>query len=484
MLEEFLKDFTTALDEGYAALFAGAGLSRPSGYVDWKELLRDVADDLGLSVDVETDLISLAQFHANVRQGRTRLNQLLVDEFTKDTKTTENHKLIANLPIRTVWTTNYDTLLENAFRASGKRPDVKFTQEQFSTTLPKRDVTIFKMHGDISQPADAVLIKEDYETYDLTRSGFSELLKGDLLKKTFVFMGFSFTDPNIDYILSRIRSLMGKNRRDHYCIMRRPQKPKGRGKALARYEYDRTKLELRIGDLRRYGIQALMIDDYDQITDILRELNKRSHRNNVFVSGSAREFGSVGQKRIEHLSRTLGHEIIRRGFNLTSGFGLGIGGAVIIGAMEALFEDETGGLDDRTRLRPFPQSAPRGMTLKQFWTRYREDMIANAGFVVFICGNKMESKRIVSADGVLEEFEIAKRLGKYPIPLGFTGYAAREIWEEVIGSLEEFYPGADVKRLFSTLGDANKSDSEIIDAVFGVMNRVVNKKQQRKIRKE
>ena len=57
MLEEFLKDFTTALDEGYAALFAGAGLSRPSGYVDWKELLRGVADDLGLSVDVETDLI-------------------------------------------------------------------------------------------------------------------------------------------------------------------------------------------------------------------------------------------------------------------------------------------------------------------------------------------------------------------------------------------------------------------------------------------
>src|ERR1043165_2228444 len=110
MLEEFLKDFTTALDEGYAALFAGAGLSRPSGYVDWKELLRGVADDLGLSVDVETDLISLAQFHVNVRQGRTRLNQLVVDEFTKDTKTTENHKLIANLPIRTVWTTNYDTL--------------------------------------------------------------------------------------------------------------------------------------------------------------------------------------------------------------------------------------------------------------------------------------------------------------------------------------------------------------------------------------
>jgi len=476
---EFLDKFTVALDEGYAALFAGAGLSRSSGYVDWKELLRDIADDLGLSVDVETDMISLAQFHVNVRQGRTRLNQLLVDEFTKDTKATENHKLIANLPIRTIWTTNYDTLLEDAFHETSKRADVKFRPEQFSITLPRRDVTLFKMHGDISEPDSAVLIKEDYETYDLTRSGFSELLKGDLLKKTFVFLGFSFTDPNIDYILSRIRTLMGKNRRDHYCIMKRPSKPKGRGKALAQYEYDRTKLELRVGDLKRYGINALMIDDYSEITDILRELNSRSHRRDVFVSGSAAEFGAIGRDRFEQLSRALGREIIRRGFNLTSGFGLGIGGAVIIGAMEALYEGEDS-VDERMRLRPFPQSAPAGMTLKQFWTRYREEMISTAGFVVFICGNKTLSNEVILADGVMEEFEIAKQFDKYPIPLGFTGYAAERIWSEVSDSLDKFYPGGGVTTFFKTLGNTNKSDSEVIDAVFGIMNRVINSNGRKK----
>jgi hypothetical protein len=42
LLEEFYKEYTQALDEGYAALFAGAGLSRPSGFVDWKELLKDI----------------------------------------------------------------------------------------------------------------------------------------------------------------------------------------------------------------------------------------------------------------------------------------------------------------------------------------------------------------------------------------------------------------------------------------------------------
>jgi hypothetical protein len=329
------------------------------------------------------------------------------------------------------------------------------------------------MHGDISEPDNAVLIKEDYETYDIVRSGFSELLKGDLLKKTFVFLGFSFTDPNIDYILSRIRTLMGKNRRDHYCIMKRPLKPKGRGKALAQYEYDRKKLELRVGDLKRYGIHALMIDDYSEITNILRELNERSHRRDVCVSGSAAEFGALGRERIEQLSRRLGREIVRRGFNLTSGFGLGIGGAVIIGAMEGLYEGDDS-VDERMRLRPFPQSAPAGMTLKQFWTRYREEMISNAGFIIFISGNKAVSNEVVLADGVIEEFEIAKRLGKYPIPLGFTGYAAEQIWNEVSNSLDKFYPEGGVSTFFKTLGNAKKGDSEVIDAVFGIMNRVIN----------
>ena len=58
------------------------------------------------------------------------------------------------------------------------------------------------MHGDFSQPRNAVLTKEDYETYNEHRALFSEKLKGDLIEKTFLFLGFSFTDPNVDYILA------------------------------------------------------------------------------------------------------------------------------------------------------------------------------------------------------------------------------------------------------------------------------------------
>ena len=33
--EEFIREYTKAIREGNAAIFAGAGLSRPLGFVDW-----------------------------------------------------------------------------------------------------------------------------------------------------------------------------------------------------------------------------------------------------------------------------------------------------------------------------------------------------------------------------------------------------------------------------------------------------------------
>ena len=58
-------------------MFAGAGLSVPAGFVNWKELMRSIADDLGLSVDREHDPIAVAQYHQNEHGGRHRINQLL-----------------------------------------------------------------------------------------------------------------------------------------------------------------------------------------------------------------------------------------------------------------------------------------------------------------------------------------------------------------------------------------------------------------------
>ena len=416
LLEDFYNQFLEALDEGNAALFIGAGLSQPSGFVNWKALLKDIADELGLNVDKEIDLIAVAQYHVNDRMGRPRLNKLLIEEFTKDAEISENHRLIASLPLHTVWTTNYDTLIEQAFREAQKRADVKISQADLEITLPRRDVIIYKMHGDISRPYDAVLTKEDYETYNMNRELFSMKLQGDLVGTPFLFLGFSFTDPNIDYILSRIRAMIGpKSQREHFCVIKLPQKPRGRGKKIAEYEYEKRKLLLRIGDLKRYGIRTIQINDYSEVTDILTELNRRSHRRNIFISGSAHGYEPMGRDRIEKLSRDLGQEIIKRGYNLVSGFGLNIGSMVILGALETVYRDEKTDLGDRIILRPFPQQIPNGINKEAFYAKYRKDMLSNSGFSVFICGNKLDpvTGETVISDGVLEEFEISNSCGSY-----------------------------------------------------------------------
>ena len=180
-----------------------AGLSVGAGYVDWKTLLKEIAEDLGLDVSRESDLIALAQFHVNHRQGRDRINQLLIDHFIENVSITPNHHLIAHLPVRTVWTTNYDDLIEKCFEDAGKRVDVKRRQSDFATTRRNSDVTVYKMHGDKTDPSQAVLTKDDYETYHKSRELFTIALKGDLITKTFLFLGVSFADPNVGYILAR-----------------------------------------------------------------------------------------------------------------------------------------------------------------------------------------------------------------------------------------------------------------------------------------
>jgi hypothetical protein len=479
----FFKHYTSALDEGVAALFAGAGLSQPSGYVNWRQLLKDVADELDLDVTRETDLIALAQYYLNTRRNRGRLNRLLIEEFTRDVSVTEAHRLIAKLPIRTIWTTNYDTLLEQAFEQANKKVDKKIVLENLATTTLNRDVTVYKMHGDISQPDKAVLTKDDYETYSLERELFSTVLQADLTTKTFLFLGYSFNDPNLDYILSRIRVLLGTNQREHYCVMRRLERPARDGKSRkdyererAEYEYQRRKQELRIDDLRRYSIEALMLDDYAQVNEILRELNRRSHRKGVFVSGSAHTFDPLGKNRVEDLSRTLGREIIRRGYNLISGFGLGIGNMVTLGALEQVYSDGRESVGERTVLRPFPQPGS-GSATPGLWPKYREEMLSVAGFAIFLCGNKQDraSGDTVIADGMLEEFRIAKAMGVYPLPVGATGHAARQIWDEVVKDLSSYYSVSGLKRLFNTLGDPRKTNREILDTIFEVMEKVLPK---------
>jgi hypothetical protein len=96
-------------------------------------------------------------------------------------------------------------------------------------------------------------------------------------------------------------------------------------------------------------------------------------------------------------------------------------------------------------------------------------MIGNAGIAVFIAGTSRSAPESV---GVLQEFEIAKQMGRIPIPVGSTGFAAKRIWETVNKDLDGTYGGAVSQRLFDRLNTPSLSNDEIIEAIFKVIDAV------------
>lgn len=450
-INSFVETYVEALHDQNTAVFAGAGLSIPAGMVNWKELLREVASDIGLDVDKEDDLITVAQFHVNERGGRHRINQALIHEFARRAKLTENHKLLAALPIKTYWTTNYDSLIEESLRAGGKMPDVKTTVASLATTLPRRDAIVYKMHGDVSQPDKAVVTKDDYESYESHRHLFSTALQGDLVSKTFLFLGFSFNDPNLNYILGRIRVLLGENRREHYCLLRRVQR-----NDFARsvdFQYARAKQDLQVRDLKRYGIIGLLVDDYARYTDVLRRIFFKYKLARVFISGSAADYDPWSEQTAQQLIQMIASALIRAGFGIVSGFGLGVGPYVLNGILEQLDQEGTQKLDDRVILRPFPIAISDAAERKRRWTSYREDMLAQAGVALFLFGNKEAPEGgIAPADGVEEEFRLAVEKKLFVVPVGCTGHMAETLHQRVLDHFDRFYPFPGYRRLFENLG--------------------------------
>ena len=448
----FIETYVQALHDQTAVVFAGAGLSIPAGMVNWKELMRSIASDVGLDVDKEEDLVTLAQFHVNERGGRHRINQALLNEFSDRAQPTENHQILTSLPIHTYWTTNYDVLIEESLRARKKKPDVKASPDSLTMTMPRRDAVVYKMHGDVTRPNEAVVTKDDYESFDSTkRHLFSMALQGDLVSKTFLFIGFSFSDPNLSYILARIRVLLGESRREHYCLLRRVARADFPSNAA--YHYARAKQDLQVRDLKRYGIIGLLVDSFSEYTEVLRGVQRRYRMARVFISGSAADYSPFDQSAGQTLIKEVSRQLVEAGFGIVTGFGLGVGPYVVNGVLEQLDAEGTQIIDDRVIMRPFPQGITNAAERKRRWTAYRNGMLSYAGIAIFLFGNKIDSHGdTILADGLEEEFEIANSLGISVVPVGCTGGKSKELFERVIGDYHRYFPKRGLKNLLAALG--------------------------------
>ena len=468
-INNLISSYVRAIEANNAAVFIGSGLSIPSGACNWKDLLRDCGKEINLDVDKEYDLTKLAQYYVNENgYNKHKLVQHIINKLKPICNSTKNHEILASLPIDTYWTTNYDTLIEDTLKNNCKNVDVKKCSSDMSYTTPNKDVVVYKMHGDINIPNETVITKDDYDTYNKGHKLFTVKLCGDMVARDFLFLGFGFEDHNLDHILTQLKQEQGTNVRTHYCIMKNLSASEFPNNQ--EFEYAKIKLTYKVRDLKRYGINVVFVEKYDDITEILNNIRNRINRKHIFISGSAYEYGSFGRTKLENFVSKLSSTLIFNEFKIVSGYGLGIGSSVISGAIEQIYKQgHNCKIEQNLLLRPFPLDPAS----KEYWTRYREDMLSNAGVAIFVCGNKYDriTNTITEANGMIEEFEIASKLGVIPIPIPTTEYTAKNIWEKVMDNFDKYVAIPSLKSEYEKLGNTSNSD-EIIEIIIEILNNL------------
>ena len=431
-MTRFLKEYPAALADGVGAVFVGAGMSMAAGYPSWATLLREIGEELGVSSRDIQDLAALAQWSIQESGSATRVRNVIKDQIGKDYDVPPTLEVIARLPVQHIWTTNYDRLVERAFAAIDRPLDPLSGAKDLSLKPTPGAARLYKMHGSIDRLDDIVISTDDYELFRSRRGAFLPLLQAHLTSMSVLFVGLSFTDPNIRHVLSLIRESFTDAPPEHFAIVRPPHPDDFDSEDEFKARLAQHNLWAK--DLRRYGLIAVEIENYDEVPGLLREIERRVAARRVWVSGSWPIEDGASAAANYALAEDIGRWIGKSGRDLVSGAGILVGSASIAGFLEALRDG--GGWDLHRRLiaRPFPQplagTAPDGPK----WTMLRRELARQAGAVIFVGGAKHDGTAIKVANGVMEEFEIAREAGVFLLPVGATGGAAAEIARALIGS--------------------------------------------------
>jgi hypothetical protein len=276
-VEQVIDGIGAALVRGEGALFLGSGISTPSGLPDWLGLMKNIANPLGLDLTSSDDLAKVAQYIINSDNGNRgplvgRLRRTLLQG---EIRQNDYHAAISRTNVATIWTTNFDTLLERVFATM--RLAVRANDGDLTGGVRECDIELFKIHGciDRSKTDELILTQEDYENFSATRPALTERLRHDLIHNSILFAGYSYRDPNIATVLVEARRLGSGATREHFFIAKRETDPAS---------FIRQRLWH--DDLRRFGIRTAFIDDYQDLTDALNRLALVSRGKSVFITGS------------------------------------------------------------------------------------------------------------------------------------------------------------------------------------------------------
>ena len=216
-----LNEALELLLDGYAVLFTGAGFSL--GAINLlgqpfklsSQLTGDLAEECGLPDDIPLD--DAADEYIRLKGAEGLISKLNVEFRAKEV--TSTHRLIAKVPWRRIYTTNYDNVLEKAYSEMNKSLKPVTLSDEARLRHDKETETLcVHLNGFIETVnkdtinSELKLTNSSYLTTSVKDSPWAAKLRADLeLARAVFFIGYSLADIDIGRILVESPELSGKS---------------------------------------------------------------------------------------------------------------------------------------------------------------------------------------------------------------------------------------------------------------------------------
>jgi len=135
------------------------------------------------------------------------------------------HIDLLNLGAPQIYTTNFDDAIEDTFRAVNEPVAVVALPKHVATINPQK-TQVVKYHGDLRHEQTLVLTESSYYSRLDFESPMDLKFRSDILGKSVLFMGYSFSDINIRIIwfklIRMMKDIRPEDRPQSYILTLRP----------------------------------------------------------------------------------------------------------------------------------------------------------------------------------------------------------------------------------------------------------------------
>lgn len=235
MKPEAPNELLSEIARGNCVAFVGSGPSIGAGFPSWSRLLDLMIDwcrAQAVTLSNESDIrhliksnnFLLAAQALRSKMGDVEYFRFLREIFDRPTAQLTNfHQFLPKIPFAAVATSNYETLVERAFKEMRPGELIQvFTQvdcAQLGTALNKSEFFVLKAHGTIEKPESIVLTEKDYATLIHSSAGYRTFLKALFLDRTVLFLGFGLNDPELKLLLEELREIFQGQTPIHYALL-------------------------------------------------------------------------------------------------------------------------------------------------------------------------------------------------------------------------------------------------------------------------